>query len=71
MISDPFIWSQSCGSREELAMLLTWLTALQYCQDEEYCQEYCQEEFCQEEEYCQDEEYLLTALQYCQHEESC
>ena len=25
---DPFIWSQSCGSLDELAILLTWLTAL-------------------------------------------
>merc|ERR1719319_514865 len=27
LMSDPFIWSQSCGSRLLLAMLDTWLTA--------------------------------------------
>ena len=29
LMRDPFIWSQSCGSLDELAILLTWLTALQ------------------------------------------
>jgi hypothetical protein len=28
LIKLPFIWSQSCGSREVEATLLTWLTAL-------------------------------------------